>query len=120
VQGFSIYSTFCILASCGEGFINIFQQQNANNYSALAAIPTAQGARTSLFVPELNRFYVAIPHIAKIDNRRKYWFINTNNTIFLFFELLLSLFVPFVFNFISVGLVLSLYPQQGQIIHPIL
>jgi len=24
-------------------------------------IPTADGARTSLFVPELNRFYLAVP-----------------------------------------------------------
>jgi hypothetical protein len=54
-----------IYISCGEGFINIFQQQqeDANHYKAIANIPTAPGARTSLFVPELNRFYLAVPHI---------------------------------------------------------
>jgi DNA-binding beta-propeller fold protein YncE len=53
-----------IYVSCGQGFINIFQQQDANHYSALAAVPTAQGARTYLFISELNRFYLAVPHIA--------------------------------------------------------
>jgi len=48
--------------SCGEGFINIIQQQDANHYNSIGTIPTAPGARTSLFVPELNRFYVAVPH----------------------------------------------------------
>jgi DNA-binding beta-propeller fold protein YncE len=52
-----------IYISCGEGFINIFQQQNTNNYSALPVVPTAQGARTSLFVPELSHFYLAVPNI---------------------------------------------------------
>jgi DNA-binding beta-propeller fold protein YncE len=51
-----------IYISCGDGFINIFQQQDANHYSALASVPTARGARTSLFVPELHSFYVAVPH----------------------------------------------------------
>ena len=43
--------------SCGEGIINIFQQQDANHYNSIVNIPTASGARTSLFVPQLNRFY---------------------------------------------------------------
>jgi hypothetical protein len=54
-----------IYVSCGEGFINVFQQQqkNANQYNAIANISTAPGARTSLLVPELNRLYIAVPHI---------------------------------------------------------
>ena len=52
-----------IYFSCGEGFINIFQQQDANHYNPIGSITTAPGARTSLFVPELNRFYVAVPHL---------------------------------------------------------
>ena len=58
-----------IYISCGEGFINIFQQEDANHYSALAAVPTAQGARTSLFAPELHRFYLAVPHIANQESK---------------------------------------------------
>ncbi len=53
-----------IYISCGEGFINVFQQHDANHYNKIARIPTASGARTSLFVPELNRLYLAIPHHA--------------------------------------------------------
>jgi hypothetical protein len=51
-----------IYVSCGEGFINIFQQKYANHYKAIVSILTGQGARTSLFVPELHRFYLAVPH----------------------------------------------------------
>ncbi|MGE5443742.1 MAG: YncE family protein [Ignavibacteriales bacterium] len=51
-----------IYMSCGEGFINVFQQGGADHYKIIANIPTASGARTSLFVPELNRFYLAVPH----------------------------------------------------------
>jgi DNA-binding beta-propeller fold protein YncE len=54
-----------IYVSCGEGFINIFQQQqqDSDRYSTIASIATASGARTSLFVHDLNRFYVAVPHL---------------------------------------------------------
>ncbi len=51
-----------IFAIGGEGFIDIFSQQDANQYSLLAQIPTASGARTGLWEPELNRLYVAVPH----------------------------------------------------------
>jgi hypothetical protein len=32
------------------------------SFKLLEKIPTASGARTSLFVPELNRLYLAVPH----------------------------------------------------------
>ncbi len=51
-----------IYASCGEGFINVYQQADAEHYTALANIPTATGARTSLYVPEQKRLYLAVPH----------------------------------------------------------
>jgi YVTN family beta-propeller protein len=46
----------------GEGFITVHQQQDVDHYSQLAKIPTAAGARTALFVPELSRLYLAVPH----------------------------------------------------------
>lgn len=52
-----------IYVSCGEGFVNIIQQQDADHYSPIANILTAPGSRTSLFVPESHRFYLAVPHI---------------------------------------------------------
>jgi WD40 repeat protein len=45
----------------GEGRIDVFEQQDADHYELLNQIPTSPGARTGLFVPELNRFYIAVP-----------------------------------------------------------
>lgn len=52
-----------IYISAGEGFINIFKQVTADHYEPVAKIATAQGARTSLFVPELNRLYLVVPSL---------------------------------------------------------
>lgn len=49
-----------IYISGGQGFIDVISEQG-DNYHELAKIPTDNGARTSLFVPQLNRLYVAIP-----------------------------------------------------------
>jgi YVTN family beta-propeller protein len=46
----------------GEGYIDIFSQQDADNYELMTRIPTTSGARTGLWVPELNRLYAVIPH----------------------------------------------------------
>lgn len=50
-----------LYVSGGEGFIDVFQQRDADHYEPLARIATGPTARTSLFVPELNRYYVALP-----------------------------------------------------------
>jgi DNA-binding beta-propeller fold protein YncE len=49
-----------IYISGGQGFIDVLSEQG-DNYHELAKIPTDNGARTSLFVPQLNRLYVAVP-----------------------------------------------------------
>ncbi len=46
----------------GEGYIDIFSQQDADHYQRVTRISTAVGARTGLWVPDLNRLYVAVPH----------------------------------------------------------
>jgi DNA-binding beta-propeller fold protein YncE len=51
-----------VYISGGEGFIDIFDQRDPDHYQPIGRIPTARGARTSLFVPELNRLYLAMPH----------------------------------------------------------
>jgi len=51
-----------IYVSGGEGFISVFAQLDADKYQQIAKIPTAPGARTSLFVPALGRLYLAVPH----------------------------------------------------------
>jgi DNA-binding beta-propeller fold protein YncE len=48
--------------SCGEGFLDVFQQQDPTHFTRLARVATAVGARTSLFVPEQHRIYLAVPH----------------------------------------------------------
>ncbi len=45
----------------GEGFVDVVQAADANRFTRVARVPTAPGARTSLFVPELSRLYVAVP-----------------------------------------------------------
>jgi len=51
-----------LYVSGGEGFIDVFQNGEANRFARVAHIATAAGARTSLFVPDLNRFFLAVPH----------------------------------------------------------
>jgi DNA-binding beta-propeller fold protein YncE len=46
-----------IYVTCGEGFVDVFDAQG--EYRRLAHIPTISGARTSLFVPELDRLFLA-------------------------------------------------------------
>jgi DNA-binding beta-propeller fold protein YncE len=48
-----------IYVSCGGGEIAIFQR-NGGTYGLLASVPTTLGARTSLFVPELDRLFLAV------------------------------------------------------------
>ncbi|HEY4051249.1 MAG TPA: YncE family protein, partial [Acidobacteriaceae bacterium] len=49
-----------IYASGGEGAIAVYQQQDADHYSKIAQLETVKGARTSLFVPQLNRLFLAV------------------------------------------------------------
>ena len=51
-----------LYVSGGEGYIDVLQNQDANRFVRIAHVPTAAGARTSLFVPEQNRLYLAVPH----------------------------------------------------------
>jgi YVTN family beta-propeller protein len=48
-----------IYVSCGAGFIDVFETIGTT-YRHMARIPTSAGARTSLFVPEMDRLLVAV------------------------------------------------------------
>ena len=50
-----------IVVSGGAGNIDIFQQITEDSYSAIAHIYTRNGARTSLFIPSLQKFVLAVP-----------------------------------------------------------
>ncbi|MBI3952139.1 MAG: hypothetical protein HY314_16955 [Acidobacteria bacterium] len=51
-----------IYVSCGAGTIDVFEQLDADHYNLVGKTQTASGARASLFVPELDRLYLAVPH----------------------------------------------------------
>jgi len=48
-----------VYVSCGEGVVDVLEPGEAG-YRRLARVPTVSGARTSLFVPELDRLFVAV------------------------------------------------------------
>jgi YVTN family beta-propeller protein len=48
-----------VYVSCGQGVVDVFTAEKAG-YRRLARVPTVSGARTSLFVPELDRLFVAV------------------------------------------------------------
>jgi DNA-binding beta-propeller fold protein YncE len=47
-----------IYISCGAGYVDIFEIDGAT-YRRTSRVPTVAGARTSLFVPEMDRLFVA-------------------------------------------------------------
>ena len=54
-------SSRLILASCGQGFVDVFKQQNTDHLSTFDFIATGPLARTSLFYPEKGELFVAVP-----------------------------------------------------------
>jgi len=48
-----------VYVSCGDGFIDVFAAQG-NTYARVSHIKTVSGARTSLFVPEVDRLFLAV------------------------------------------------------------
>jgi DNA-binding beta-propeller fold protein YncE len=51
----------------GTETTSVFAQRDANTYEHISEIPTGFRARTSIFVPELNRLYVAVSGKGKPD-----------------------------------------------------
>lgn len=50
-----------LYASCGDGFLVVFKVTDANHLEEVEKIPTAKGAKTSLYLPETGRLYLAVP-----------------------------------------------------------
>jgi len=46
----------------GDGSVDVFEQKDPDNYVLLAKVPGSFRAKTGLLVPELNRYYLAVPH----------------------------------------------------------
>ena len=48
-----------VYVSCGQGVVDVLETDE-QGYRRLARVPTVPGARTALFVPELDRLFVAV------------------------------------------------------------
>jgi DNA-binding beta-propeller fold protein YncE len=51
----------------GDQFVDVFEQKDADHYTLLARIPGSFRAKTAILVPELNRYYLAVPHHEQKD-----------------------------------------------------
>lgn len=64
-----------VYISGGEGYISIFQQEDADHYKLLAKVQTAIGARTAGYFGKgrkgFDRFYLAVP--ARADHGAEIW-----------------------------------------------
>jgi DNA-binding beta-propeller fold protein YncE len=49
-----------IYAAC-DGNVDVYQQSGPDQYKRVAQVPTGPLARTARLVPELNRYFVAVP-----------------------------------------------------------
>jgi DNA-binding beta-propeller fold protein YncE len=49
----------------GTLFTDVFQQSDPDHYVQIGHIPTSFRAKTAILVPELSRFYLAVPHHEK-------------------------------------------------------
>jgi YVTN family beta-propeller protein len=46
----------------GDQFVDVFEQTDPDHYVLLAKIPGSFRAKTAILVPQLNRYYLAVPH----------------------------------------------------------
>lgn len=69
-----------IYVTSGEGFIFVYQQIDPDRYQRIAKIPTAIGARTSVYTGQVgkhNSFYLAVP--ARADRGAELWVYETRD-----------------------------------------
>ncbi len=50
-----------IYVACGEGFVNVYHQIDADRYQSIGKIATGPLGKTGLLVPELKKYFVAVP-----------------------------------------------------------
>lgn len=46
----------------GDQFVDVFEQTDPDHYVLLTKIPGSFRAKTAILVPEMNRYYLAVPH----------------------------------------------------------
>jgi DNA-binding beta-propeller fold protein YncE len=50
-----------LYASCGEGFVAVIRQLDADRYEVVERVATVKSAKTSLFDPDSGRLFLAVP-----------------------------------------------------------
>jgi DNA-binding beta-propeller fold protein YncE len=55
-----------IYLACGEGFIDVFHQTDADHYEEVGRVKTTPGAKTGVLVPQLHRYYAVSAHKGKV------------------------------------------------------
>ena len=69
-----------LYASCGEGFIAVIRQIDADRYEPVAKVVTKKGARTSLFDPDSGRLYLVVPrHEGEATGGPEIWIYRTDD-----------------------------------------
>jgi hypothetical protein len=53
-----------VYVTCGAGAVDVFEGRGGS-YQRIGQVPTVSGARTSLFVPEIDRLFVAVRAVGK-------------------------------------------------------
>jgi DNA-binding beta-propeller fold protein YncE len=69
-----------IYVTSGEGYVFVYQQIDPDKYQRIAKIPTAIGARTSVYTGQVgkhNSFYLAVP--ARADRGAELWVYETRD-----------------------------------------
>jgi DNA-binding beta-propeller fold protein YncE len=46
----------------GDGYLDVFEQKDPDHYALLGRVPGSFRAKTGILVPEMNRYYLAVPH----------------------------------------------------------
>jgi len=49
----------------GSQFVDVFEQRDPDHYEQIGHVPTAFRAKTAILVPQLNRYYLAVPRHEK-------------------------------------------------------
>jgi DNA-binding beta-propeller fold protein YncE len=55
-----------IYLACGEGFVDVFHQTDADHYEELGRAKTTLGAKTGVLVPQLNRYFAVAARKGKV------------------------------------------------------
>jgi DNA-binding beta-propeller fold protein YncE len=47
--------------AAADGFVDVYQEESPDSYKLVTKVPSGPSARTARLVPELKRYFVAVP-----------------------------------------------------------